>query len=202
MPSRSPIHGRASSRPSGVSASATCGTAAGAESEAPALDCVAFWFDGAAPPQAATIIVSSTIDFSLTIHSETRSSRPCHGADALPLRGNGLFGDLTGSRRVEVKRLRWQRHHCPVSLDDPHDVEQQLLLCFQELIPIGGEHIGEDFDIERKRPELEEPDADGVGTIHQGMGGQVAACFVDDGSQLRRSGLVAEPDEMMKPELV
>src|SRR6185369_12375965 len=134
MPSRSPIHGRASSRPSGVSGSATCETTAGAESEAPALDCVAFWFDGAAPPQAATIIVSSTIDFSLTINSEARSSRPCRGADAAPLRGNGLFDDLIRSRRVEVKRLGWQRHHCPVPLDDPHDVEQQLLLRFKELI--------------------------------------------------------------------
>ena len=42
-------------------------------------------------------------------------------------------------------------------------VEEQPLLNLQEMIPVAGEEIGKDLDVERRRAQTEEPDAYGLG---------------------------------------
>ena len=69
------------------------------------------------------------------------------------------------------------------------------------MIPVTRKEIGEDVDVERKRPETEETNAHRIG-VDERMLVQHPLDAVDDRAQLVRSCFVTKPDDRMKPEFV
>src|SRR3954449_136763 len=101
----------------------------------------------------------------------------------------------------DVHRLRRKRDAGTRSADDLGDVEEKPLLDLEKVTPVARMQVGEDFHVQRKRAETQQPHSHRV-RIDQRMFADQAANTVDHDVELIRGRLVAERHSRMKPDLV
>ena len=126
-------------------------------------------------------------------------------AEPGPKSGGAPRLEILGRRALSVSQiqgLRRKGNPRPGSFDDPHDVEQHLLLRFEKGLPVERVEVREQLDVEREGSETNQPNPDRLGAIDHRVGREAGAQAGEDGVHLLGGGVVAQPDEMMQPELV